>query len=221
MQQPESKQHPWHQRQWQIGTVVGFRAPGKATDFIEHGHSADGTALQSAVHVLVGTQEGPVLYVQAAIHGDEVNGVEVLHRLLLERDPNALSGVVIIVPVANGPGFIHHRRRNCFDEEDMNRVWPGKEHGSMSQQIASHLSQHAIRHADYVVDLHTASSNTLLHVVYAQGDEKSRKLAEVFGVGVLLEQRVLSIRGNGAQGSQSFPLGDQTLPTNCTGQSFH
>jgi hypothetical protein len=58
VQQPESKQLPWHERQWQIGTVVGLCAPGKATGFIEHGHSADGTALQSAVHVLVGPQEG-------------------------------------------------------------------------------------------------------------------------------------------------------------------
>jgi uncharacterized protein len=147
VQQPESKQLPWHKRQWQIGTVVGLRPPGKATGFIEHGSSADGTALQSAVHVLVGTQQGPVLYVQAAIHGDEVNGVEILHRLVLELDPNALSGVLIVVPVGNGPGFIHHRRHNVFDEEDMNRIWPGKERGSMSQHIASHLSQHAIRHA--------------------------------------------------------------------------
>jgi uncharacterized protein len=190
MQQPESKQLPWHERQWQIGTVGGLRAPGKATGFIEHGSSADGTSLQSAVHVLVGPQEGPVLYVQAAIHGDEVNGVEVLRRLLLELDPISLRGVLIVVPVANGPGFIHHRRRNGFDEEDMNRVWPGKEHGSMSQQIAFHLYHHAIRHADYVVDLHTASSNTLLHVVYAQGDERSRKLAEVFGIEVLLEEAI-------------------------------
>ena len=190
MQQPEHKQIPWHERQWQIGTVVGLRSPGKAISFIEHGSTADGTALQSAVHVIVGAQEGPVLYVQAAIHGDEVNGVEVLRRLVTELEPNTLHGVLIAIPIANGPGFIQHRRRNFFDEEDMNRVWPGKESGSISQQIAFHLYQQAIRHADYVVDLHTASSNTLLHVVYGQGDEKSRKLAEVFGLEVLLEEAI-------------------------------
>ena len=190
MQQPESKQIPWQERQWQIGTVVGARPPGKAMGFIEHGSSADGTALQSAVHVLVGAQEGPVLYVQAAIHGDEVNGVEVLRRLVTGLDPSTLRGVLIVIPIANGSGFTQHSRRNFFDEEDMNRVWPGKESGSMSQQIAFHLYQQAIRHADYVVDLHTASSNTLLHVVYGQGDEKSRKLAEVFGLEVLLEEAI-------------------------------
>ncbi len=191
MQQPENEQTPWHERQWQIGTVVGLRAPGKAIGFIEHGSSADGTSLQSAVHVLVGAQEGPVLYVQAAVHGDEVNGVEVLRRLVTELDPTSIiSGALIVVPVINGPGFIQHRRRNFFDEEDMNRVWPGKESGLMSQQIAFHLYQQAIRHANYVVDLHTASSNTLLHVVYGQGDEKSRRLAEVFGLEVLLEESI-------------------------------
>ena len=139
VQQPENNQISWHARQWQIGTVVGLRSPGKATGIIEHGSIADGTALQSAVHVLVSAQEGPVLYVQSAIHGDEVNGVEVLRHLVTDLDPNSVRGVLIVVPVANGPGFIQHRRRNFFDEEDMNRVWPGKESGSISQQIASHL----------------------------------------------------------------------------------
>ena len=190
MQQFENKQTPWQERQWHIGTAVVSHSPGKATGLIEHGSSADGTALQSAVHVFVGTQEGPVLYVQAAIHGDEVNGVEVLRRLVTELSPTSLRGVLIVVPIANGPGFIQHQRRNFFDEEDMNRVWPGKQSGSISQQIAFHLYQQAIRHADYVVDLHTASSNTLLHVVYGQGDEKSRKLAEVFGLEILLEEAI-------------------------------
>lgn len=190
MQQPESEQIPWHERQWQIGTITGLRAPGKAIGFIEHGSSADGTSLQSAAHVVVGAQQGPVLYVQAAIHGDEVNGVDVLRRLVTELHPDQMSGVLIVVPIANGSGFIHHRRENVFDEEDMNRVWPGKASGSMSQQTAFHLYQQAIRHADYVVDLHTASKNTLLHVVYGQGDEKSRKLAEVFGLEILLEEAI-------------------------------
>lgn len=190
MQQPDHKQLLWHERQWNIGTVVGLRSLGKALGFIEHGTTADGTPLQSAVHVLVGAQEGPVLYVQAAIHGDEVNGVEVLRRLIAALDPSSLRGVLIVVPIANGPGFFQHRRRNFFDEEDMNRVWPGKESGSISQQVAFHLYQQAIRHADYVIDLHTASSNTLLHVVYGQGDQKSRKLAEVFGLEILLEEAI-------------------------------
>ena len=141
MQQPESKQISWHERQWQIGTVVGLHPSSKALGFIEHGSSADGTSLQSAVHVLVGAQEGPVLYVQAAIHGDEVNGVEVLRRLVTELDPTSLRGVLIVVPIANGPGFIQHRRRNFLDEEDMNRVWPGKESGWISRANSlSHVS---------------------------------------------------------------------------------
>ena len=117
MQQPEKKQISWHEQQWQVGTVVGLRSPGKAVGFIEHGSSADGTILQSAVHVIVGAQEGPVLYVQSAIHGDEVNGVEVLRRLLMELDPNTLQGVLIVVPIANISGFTQHRRRNLFDNE--------------------------------------------------------------------------------------------------------
>ena len=72
----------------------------------------------------------------------------------------------------------------------MNRIWPGKQGGMTSQQMAYHLYNHAIRHAQYVIDLHTANCNTLLHVVYGRGDTASRTLAEVFGLEVLLEEEV-------------------------------
>ena len=72
----------------------------------------------------------------------------------------------------------------------MNRVWPGQTHGSTSSQMAYNLYQQAIRHANYVIDLHTASSHYLLHVVYGAGDHASRELAEVFGLDLLLEEEV-------------------------------
>jgi len=186
----EHEQVPWYERQWQIGTVVGLRAPGRAVGVIEHGTYADGTPLQSAIHVLVGAEEGSVLYVQAAVHGDEVNGVEVLRRVVTELDPNQMRGVLIIVPITNVSSFIQHQRRNSFDKEDMNRVWPGKVSGSMSLQLAYNLYHQAIRHAQYVIDLHTASSNTALHVVYGRDDQPSRRMAEAFGLEVLLEEEI-------------------------------
>jgi uncharacterized protein len=64
------------------------------------------------IHVLVGVEAGPVLYVQEAVHGDEVNGVEALRRVVTGLDPQQMKGVLIVVPVVNGPSFVNHQRRN-------------------------------------------------------------------------------------------------------------
>ena len=191
MQQVQSQSDlPWQERQWAVGTAVGIRPGSKAIGSITHGTTADGTVLQNAVHLVVGSEEGPVLYVQAAVHGDEVNNVEVLRQVLGSLDPQQMRGVLIAIPVVNGPAFLARRRHNPIDREDMNRVWPGKENGSTSSQMAYNIYQQALRHAQYVIDLHTASSNYLLHVVYGAGDDGSRKLAEVFGLDILLEEEV-------------------------------
>ncbi len=181
---------PWHEREWQIGSLADIRANSKQAGFIEHGSYADGTPLQTPVHVIVGAEAGPVLYVQAAVHGDEVNGVEVIRRVVTGIEPTQLHGMMIAVPVTNGLGLIQRQRRNPIDEEDMNRIWPGKPGGLTSQQIAYHIYNSAIRHANYVIDLHTANSNTLLHVVYARNDAASRDMAEIFGLEILLEEDI-------------------------------
>ena len=189
-QADEHKQLPWHQQRWQFGTLAGLEPGTKAAGLIEHGSFADGTPLQSPLHVLIGAEAGPVLYVQAAVHGDEVNGVETVRRVVTSTDPEQMRGILLAVPITNGPGFVHHQRRNPFDEEDMNRIWPGKADGMISQHMANHFYDQAIRHAQYVIDLHTASRNTLLHVVYGRGDSASRKMAEIFGLEILLEEDI-------------------------------
>ncbi|MBF6591820.1 MAG: succinylglutamate desuccinylase/aspartoacylase family protein [Ktedonobacterales bacterium] len=186
----ERAQIAWDEREWRIGTIIGPRPGTRAAGLIERGSYADGTPVQAAVHVLVGAAPGPVLYMQAAVHGNEVNGVEVIRRVVTSLDPAGLRGALIAVPVASGPSFVRHRRRNPFDEEDSNRVWPGKAGGMASQQIAHALYTQAIRYADTIIDLHTANSTTLPHVVYGRGDAASRALAVAFGLGVLLEEDI-------------------------------
>lgn len=183
-------QRPWQEREWEIGTLTRMRAATKAAGLIEVGSYADGTSLAIPVHVLIGAETGPTLYVQAAVHGDEVNGVEVVRRVVSNTNPEQMHGMLIAVPVTNGPGFALHQRRNPFDIEDMNRIWPGKANGYISQQIAYALYHQAIYLAQYVIDLHTANSNTLLHVVYGRDDAASRTMAEIFGLEVLLEEDV-------------------------------
>lgn len=190
MQQTNDQHLSWQEREWSIGPLTAVRAGTRTIGLVEHGTYADGTSLQSPLHLLVGAYAGPILYVQAAVHGDEVNGIEVLRRIVRSLDPQHMSGILIVVPVTNGPGVFVRQRTNPFDREDMNRVWPGKLSGSASQQMAYNLYNQVICHAEYVIDLHTANSNTLLHVVYGNGDATSRTLAEIFGLDVLLEETV-------------------------------
>ncbi len=189
MAQIQENEQVWRERTWTFGSVQ-IQAGQKRAGLIEQGSYADGTPLQTALHVIVGANAGPTLYVQAAVHGDEVNGIEVLRRVVTSIDAQQMRGILLVVPVTNSPGLVNRQRRNPLDKEDMNRVWPGKANGQASQQMAYYLYQQVIQHADYLIDLHTANSNTLLHVVYGHEDEASRKLAEVFALDILLEEEV-------------------------------
>lgn len=137
-----------------------------------------------------GSGDGPTLYVQAACHGSEVNGIEVIRRFLQEIEPSELSGTIIAVPVANVPAFTHRQRHTPWENEDMNRVWPGKPDGSLSERMAHALFEGYIRQADAVVDLHTGYPGMVSHTVYMEGREHSEALARAFGMEVLMQEEV-------------------------------
>lgn len=133
--------------------------------------------------------EGPTVYVQAAQHGREVNGTEVLRRLHDELVESDLAGRVIAVPVADPLTFDHasYTAPRGIDETNpnMNRVWPGDGEGSAHERIAAALWAHASE-ADAIVDLHTMSPDALSHVVVTQNDGESIDLAEAFGTDLTL-----------------------------------
>lgn len=137
-------------------------------------------------HHYHGQRDGPTVYVQAAQHGREVSGAECLRRLhhRLLDDDTALAGELITVPVANPLTF--DRRSYTTPEEidsvnpNMNRVWPGGPEGTLHERLAATLWDVAAD-ADAIIDLHTASAETLPHVVYTAGDDSSRQLANAFG----------------------------------------
>lgn len=114
--------------------------------------------LDVAVPVLVvhGVRPGPVLCVTAAIHGDELNGIEIVRNLMFGIDPTTLNGTVIGVPIVNIHGFQRHSRY-LPDRRDLNRHFPGNSTGSAASRIAHSFFQSVVRHCDYLVDLHTGS----------------------------------------------------------------
>lgn len=155
------------------GYINGPRRGGSAHDLHLFGHTvAPGTrqnlewmypfaggkgAGAMVVHVVNGSHPGPVLCLTAAIHGDELNGIALIRKIIDGLNPQSLHGAVIGIPVVNLEGFIHHSR--CIDGTvDLNRCFPGDIHGNYSERVAGGIFQDIIIHCDAVVDLHTGST---------------------------------------------------------------
>jgi predicted deacylase len=151
-----------------------------------------GVELETTVHTY-GDGDGPVLYTQAAQHGREINGSEVLRRLhdeLLARE-DEFSGTLVSVPVADPITFdrVSYTAPEALDSvnANMNRCWPGDPDGSLHERMAASLWEH-VEGADAIVDLHTGSREMLTHSVYLKGDDECRELAEAFGTDLLLAE---------------------------------
>ncbi|GAA5194777.1 M14 family metallopeptidase [Ferrimonas gelatinilytica] len=113
-------------------------------------------ALSIPVEVVNGRYAGPVLLVAAAIHGDELNGVEAVRQLLALVDPLKLRGTLVAVPVVNVFGFIH-KSRYLPDRRDLNRSFPGSEKGSIAARLAHQFFEGVVRHCSHIIDLHTGA----------------------------------------------------------------
>ena len=175
-------------RQLKVGGVSAD--PGQmAHGVLPVGNFADGTPLEVPFMILNGAGEGPRVYVEAACHGSEINGLEVIRRLVTEEIAlDQLKGQLVIVPVANVVAFTHRQGHTPFDNENMNRVWPGKADGRMSERIAFAIWENAIKGSDYLIDLHTGNSTLVTHVVFMGGERSSRDLARAFGVEVMIQE---------------------------------
>ena len=108
------------------------------------------------VIIVKGKTKSPVLGLTAAIHGNELNGIKVIHEVVENIDVSNLKGTVIAIPGLNQISLTQHKRR-YVDEEDLNRNFPGKEKGNRSQQYVWQINQKIISQLEYLVDMHTAS----------------------------------------------------------------
>ena len=119
-----------------------------------------GSPINVPVMVARGIGDGPVLGVTAAVHGNELNGVSVIQRLFNEIDTKELRGTIVGIPVANITAFIRKKRR-FNDGVDLNHIMPGKEDGNVSQVYAYRFVERVIKHFDFLLDLHTASTGRI------------------------------------------------------------
>lgn len=145
------------------------------------------TPVDIPVHVIHGRREGPVLLVCAAIHGDELNGVEIIRRLLRHSAVRNLRGTLLAVPVVNVFGFIHGSRY-LPDRRDLNRCFPGTETGSLGARMAWVFKTRVLDHVTHGVDLHTGAVHRInLPQVRANLDNPAvAGMAHAFGVPVVM-----------------------------------
>ena len=115
-----------------------------------------GLSQTTPVLVVNGINAGPTLCLTGAVHGDELNGIEIIRQTMYDLNPEKLSGTVVGVPIVNLPGF-QQGSRYLPDRRDLNRHFPGSPDGSLADRIAHSLFENVIRKCDMLVDIHTGS----------------------------------------------------------------
>ena len=149
-----------------IGDVEA--APGtRRTGFVRAIELADGTPVRFPLLVVVGTRPGPILYVGGAVHGDEINGIEIVYRVANGIEPQALAGTLLAVPVQNPLGLRNQHRfpvgqllKSPMDQTpaDMWASFPGNAAGNTTELMAAILHEQVIARADVLLDIHTPTT---------------------------------------------------------------
>lgn len=143
------------------------------------------------VHIVCGRRAGPRLFVSAAIHGDEINGVEIIRRVLNSPSLKRLRGTLITVPIVNIHGLINHSRY-LPDRRDLNRSFPGSEGGSLAARLANLFMQEIVCQSTHGIDLHTGAIHreNLPQIRANIEDEETRRLANAFNVPVIISSNL-------------------------------
>lgn len=161
------------------------------------------------VHVIHGRNTGPKMVITSALHGDEINGIEIIRRLLGKKYLNNINGTLILAPIVNVYGFIA-RTRYMPDRRDLNRSFPGSVKGSMTARLAHLVIEKLIKPCEYLIDIHTgAVYRDNLAQIRIETEHKSSQLelARAFGAPVIL----ISAIKEGTLRQTSHKLGKKVL----------
>ncbi len=156
--------------------------PGKGAQLnLEVARLHTHTPVQIPVIVERAKKDGPTILLMAGMHGDEINGVEIVRRVIRKGWNKPSAGTIICVPVFNILGFLS-MQREVPDRRDLNRSFPGSKNGSLASQFAWHFIEEITPVADYVVDFHTGSNqrNNFAQIRCVFDDSESLELARVF-----------------------------------------
>lgn len=169
----------------------------------------DYTQMKIPVEVIRGKEDGPTLFISAAIHGDEINGVEIIKRILSQRKMlSKIKGTLIAVPIVNVFGF-NSNSRYLPDRRDLNRSFPGHSEGSLAGQVAHTFMKEIVSHCTHGIDLHTGAIHrcNLPQIRAGLADPETKRLALSFGVPVVLDSNIR----DGSLRQAAFEKGIPTL----------
>lgn len=149
------------------------------------------TEISVPVEVIRAKKPGPTIFLSAAIHGDELNGIEIIRRLLHQKSFRLSAGTIIAVPIVNVYGMLN-QSRYMPDRRDLNRCFPGSPKGSLAGRLAHLFLTQIVSKCDYGIDLHTGAihRSNLPQIRGNMKDEETRELAKAFGVPVLLHSNL-------------------------------
>ncbi len=154
------------------------------------GESYNSMTVRIPIHIRRAVEDGPVVFVTAALHGDEINGTGTIRKLIHDPEFKLLKGTVIFIPVLNLLAFDRHERY-LPDRRDLNRAFPGSKKGSLARRMARVIFDEIVARSDYGIDLHTAAVRRT-NYPNVRGDlanPEVRKLAEAFGSEIILNSK--------------------------------
>jgi uncharacterized protein len=170
-------------------------APGDTGSVkLKAGILPSGSEIHTVAHVFRSKNPGPTLLIQGGIHGDEINGVQIITSILEAKTLNKLqSGTVIAIPLVNVFGF-NNLNRDLPDGKDVNRSFPGSTGGSMASRVARTLTKHILPYVDYAIDLHTGGADryNFPQSRYSKSDPISKEMAILFGAPFSVQQPMIS-----------------------------
>jgi len=148
-----------------------------------------GDPIRIPVTIVNGEREGPTVFLSAASHGDELNGIEVVREVAHEWDLSGLAGTLVCLPVLNVPGFLAQQRYLPIYDRDLNRSFPGIEGSTSANRMAARIFDNFIQPCDFGVDFHTSTRGrtNMLHVRADMSDTAVARLAQAFGSHVIID----------------------------------
>ena len=166
-----------------------------------------GTMIDVPVFVKNGKEEGPVVLIQGGLHGDEINGIEIVRRIISDISLKIERGGLIALPMINVFGFLHFSR-DLPDGKDINRSFPGSKKGSLAKRVAHYLMEEIVSQISFGIDLHTggASRNNYPQIRYTKNLKVSKELAALFNAPFYFSTPLIAHSFREATGKMDIPI---------------
>lgn len=167
-----------------------------------------GDSVKIPVSIINGKHDGPAVFLTAAVHGDELNGIEVVREVARNWNHNELNGTIVCLPVVNVPGFINQERYLPIQDRDLNRAFPGSSDSTSAKRIANTVFENFLSKCDFGIDFHTSTRGrtNMFHVRADMNNQHIERLARSFGSNVIVSSQ-------GSEGTIRRECSDRGIPT--------